>query len=136
MKQHLSAFYVVTAVLSLSMVSFHSAYAQLDGEVGIEGYVFNVGTGKPLANVLVTYEHVDQDTSATRGDQGLTDSNGFYQIDAPLTPPPRNAILFASCVTRRGNLRVDTSLFFPPRPTIYRRDFYIRMPRGISSCLP
>src|SRR3954463_14405820 len=115
MKQLLGILCVVAADLSLSMASLHAAYAQIDSDVGIEGYVFNVGTGQPLANVLVTYEHVDADTSITRGDQGRTDSNGFYQIDAPLTPPPRTVSLIAVCGTRRVNVRSDTSLFFPPK---------------------
>jgi hypothetical protein len=101
----------------------------------VEGYVFNVDTGKPLANAIVLYQHFQQGTQNGLAEQGNTDSNGFYQITSQLLNIPEDITLYASCVTRRGTVRSAIAVYNPPRATIYRRDFYLKLPRHDSSCL-
>lgn len=126
--------FVIIAVSSFCSASI--AFAQTEGQAGIEGYVFNLRTMKPLDRVEVVYAAVFN----YPGDGPIfgteTDANGFYQMDAATPEGAGNNYVFAVCRTHRGDYHSGITLYLPLRPTqVYRRDIYINLPEGIDSCL-
>lgn len=124
---------VIVGVLSL--LSPATAFSQDSTFAAIEGHVFNAKTRQPLANVYASYE------ASTGGVGGgvsvLTDANGFYELEIQPSLQSGDTITFSIvCQTRRGNVQMFGKLYEPLRTEIYRRDFYLTLPKGVSRCSP
>lgn len=123
------------ALVGLVSVSPSMALSQDSTFAAIEGHVFNAKTRQPLANVYASY------TATTGGVGGgvsmVTNENGFYELEVQPSLQSGDTITFAVvCQTRRGNVQMFGKLYETLRTEIYRRDFYLTLPRGVSRCNP
>lgn len=107
-------------------------YAQAVGASAFEGHVFDEKTPRPVPGVVVRLtEAYDNGTGMSLAT--TTDGSGYYSFEMTqaLQPPTITAhALFATCVTRRGTTDTGGLTYRNLRPEVYRRDFYIPVPRG------
>jgi hypothetical protein len=110
------------------------AWAQVDSQTAVEGYVFDA-SHKPLANVIVTLR------SASPNDPNLgvsvavvTNANGFFQLATAIDPASVNS-LEADCKTSKAIVASTMPLYTPARPTVYRRDFFLTLPKRAKGCV-
>jgi hypothetical protein len=127
MKSPLSITFLIAAILGLPAL----LHAQADNQTAIEGYVFD-SSEKPVANVIVSL------TSANADDQSIvgtiatqTNASGFYQLQTYVDPAATNT-LSADCTTSRGIAVSQLPFYTPARPIVYRRDFYLTLPRKLD----
>jgi hypothetical protein len=125
---------MIVACATLSVTFPDQAEAQAPGSFAIEGHVFNAKNGRPLPGVIVSYAASLVNDIVISG-ATPTDDNGFYEME--FTPPTGATTLefFAVCRTKRhGDVRYYGRFYSTPRLEVYRRDFYITLPRGVSTC--
>jgi hypothetical protein len=100
----------------------------------VEGYVFDRKTLKPLQNASVVLT-TDIDGSGAQFSIGVrTDANGFYTITVSAPNLALSRMLTAECTTRRGIASSRSSVYGVLQRTVYRRDLYVTLPRGMRSC--
>lgn len=119
-----------------TLVPMNGAYAQNASSSGFEGYVFEAKSRRPLENAQVTYAFTT--TGGLPGSSTVsTNESGFYQIERGL-PNQQIAVvgLTAVCPNRRGTVMASETVYTDLRTKVYRRDFYITLPRGITKCSP
>lgn len=136
MRAAITTLYTLIGVTCFMLNSEASVRAQDIANFAIEGHVFDAKNGRPISNVVVTYVAV-LDANTQVGAAVTSDAGGFYQMD--FSPPPlaTSVQLFATCRTKkRGDLRFNSIFYLTARPAVYRRDFYITFPRGVSNCNP
>lgn len=122
------------AFLVLFLIGASEAIAQVPTDFAIEGHVFNAKNGQPLPGVVVNYSATLPNGDGV-GVATPTDDNGFYYIEYGLPPDGVTVEFFAVCRTKkRGDIRYDTRFYSVIRPEVYRRDFYITLPKGVSTC--
>lgn len=109
------------------------AFGQFDGHVGFEGRVFDRATGRPVEGALVIIEDRVQDFPL-RQTYIVTDASGFFQVDEPPITGAVSTIL-VRCETPKGIAESSAPLYSELRVgSIYRRDFYLTMPRRQTKC--
>jgi len=112
------------------------AHSQDVSNVAIEGHVFDAKTQKPLENALVSYD-VTAPGGLGGGFATNSDTNGFYEMEfLPFQQPLASATLNVLCRTRKGDVQVFSKIYTSVRTEIYRRDFYITLPKNMSKCNP
>ena len=112
--------------------------AQEEGRVGIEGYVFNKRTGRPLSRVLIEYNSFDRHGGGPLVGV-FSDANGFYQFDSilkPETTPGRANYLAAYCQVGGKMYMATIQLYQTLRDDRYTRNLYIDVPsqRSLIEC--
>jgi hypothetical protein len=127
---------VALAVTTEMMFVIQPAFSQDAANVAFEGHVFDTKTLRPLDNVYASFFASNNDGSGG-GSSELTDSNGFYQLEViPTLQAADSKTLSVICRTRRGDVQVAARIYGVLRTEVYRRDFYLTLPRGISHCAP
>jgi hypothetical protein len=128
---------VRAALFGLVMVAPHIAWAQQDGAVSVEGYVFDKKALRPLAGVNVSIIVVAPEGMTTAPSfGGITDDNGFYAISAVPPYEPQGAnVMSVVCPTRKGAVMTNSFVYDRIRTDrIYQRNFYLTLPRNVTSC--
>jgi hypothetical protein len=115
------------------------AHAQSANMTVVDGYVFDAGTLKPLANTYVLlHEVLDQATS--RNVFIATDANGFYSVATQFSDsmPPSSILshsLTATCSTNKGMVQNSIYLDSPLKIDFaYHRNFYLTLPKKATRC--
>jgi hypothetical protein len=111
------------------------ATAQLSGETAVEGYAFDAGSLRPLANVTVIVQEMYPDgVVASYGT--TTDGNGFYSAHFAAVAPLLNSFIQAFCSTRKGIVSSTISLYADLQAVTYQRNVYISLPSRQTACIP
>jgi len=128
---------LLTSLLMLQFfVSVLPASAQDVSSFAVEGHAFNAKTHEPLQNVMVELDIESLDASGGYGTSFPTDINGFYSFQLPVPLGQVSIVRFdATCKNRKGDVQLQGQLYNPPRAEIYRRDFHLTLPRGITRCV-
>jgi len=98
----------------------------------IEGYVFNKGTGIPLRNAVVrVVDAFTEGPTALELAFGITDANGFYQVEVDefLGQP---VIIQIFCATSRGQVQGRSSARL--REGLIGRNVYLEGSRYLTRC--
>jgi len=67
----------------------------------------------------------------------LTDEHGFYGLEIFSQLLTADSLtLSVECRTTRGTVQSFGRLYYPLRPEVYHRSFYLTLPRGASKCMP
>lgn len=126
---------LMSAIVALTVLT-STANAQDASAAAFEGHVFDAKTLRPLDNVWIQYEFTIPGGGGSTYST-LTNSNGFYQIDfQPPAQPIASVGFTAICRTRKGNVTAPGSVYDTLRTQVYRRDFYVTLPKGITKCTP
>lgn len=122
---------LVTCIVVVQPIRVTAQDASLSA---IEGHAFDAKNGRPLTNVIITYSAVLANSTIV-GSSTATDGNGFYQLDFSPPPDATSVEFFATCRTKkRGDVRYNGQFYLSARTQVYRRDFYLSLPRGVSTC--
>lgn len=128
---------LLAVALSAAAIEPLSALAQDSNAFAFEGHVFDRQTLRPIEGAFVELTETF-DNGGRRGLQNITDSSGFYSIEGAqwVAPPnPTAHAIFATCYTKNGG-RIDVGglTYFNLRTEVYRRDFYVALPKGQTRC--
>lgn len=126
--------------LTLLICSFaepFSADAQDPNWFGFQGHVYDKQTLRPVEGAFVQFtEAYDPTTFITFAIP--TDSSGSYSLEIGQPPvPPAGAAhaIFAFCDTTNGLVAAGGLTYSTLRNRVYRRDFYVSLPKGQTRCL-
>jgi hypothetical protein len=109
------------------------AQAQEANVAAVEGYVYDIATGKPLrSSIVYLAEHLDN--GASNEAITTTDANGFYSVQL-VAPSVGDHWLRAVCTTAKGVTENSQGLYHTLRTDqIYHRNFYLTLPKRQTSC--
>jgi hypothetical protein len=124
----------IAASLAALILAPAAAVAQVDGQTAVEGYVFDVATKKPLANAIVTVKSSTPNTDGFSIAAQITNASGFFAIPTGIAPEAQTVVT-AECTTSRGVASSELPLYTPVRPIVYRRDFYLSLPKRAKGCV-
>src|SRR5690242_2511787 len=96
-----------------------AAFAQVDGQTAVEGYVFDAVTKKPLPNVVVSLKATFPNSDGGAFAAGVTNPSGFFAIPVGIASDTR-AFVTAECTTSRGVASSELPLYTPARPIVYQ----------------
>ena len=134
---------ILAVALCIGLIEASSA----DAEGFVEGHVFNLRTGVPVANAQVPLvpsvplRPHGCDSCASRLLLALTDESGFYSIhlsDAEVDLLiAANVTIAAFCPTAAGLVRTGQTAAVDVRDGTVRRDLYLKLPRRplVQTCL-
>ncbi len=101
----------------------------------IEGHVFNKRSGIPIEGAaVVIYENVTAGPIPILPGEGVTDSNGFYQVRIPTLTFPVG-VIEVFCRTPKGVVVRGASSAPLQDQVIRRRDIYLEARRRVRKCL-
>ena len=125
------------AVVITSFVGPFSADAQAPDWFGFQGHVFDKQTLRPVEGAYIQFTEAVEPggfwTIATP-----TDGGGSYRLEIGQPPvPPTGAAhsIFALCDTTNGLVIAGGLTYSTLRNRVYRRDFYVSLPKGQTQCL-
>jgi len=92
----------LVVMLALAIAAMTSAFAADSG--GVAGYVIDLSTGKPIANVAVAIYRMPLQPKAPAIEQVSTDRNGFF---ANITLDPGRYLVTANVMGRMSSCVID-----------------------------
>jgi len=130
-RTHFHAFVAFCAIVGGSV---STVTAQPADVAAVEGYVFDRGTLKPLANARVEVTVILIENADRLFMSVVTDANGYYATHAPAIPTSVRTEFVASCITGRGTVTSEGTGYAPMRAEVYQRNFYLALPRRETRC--